>query len=191
MGYYRLLKEASGALQGETGSTRRRRTMVSMALHPNQFVPPKLYQYIDRIHLMTYDMRPPQHGRQYHSSVESTKQAAQAFLERQCPPEKLVLGIPLYARHQQYFGDVKTLSEIADAAGSKALLETSSHNGYEFESQATLREKIAFVEKEGLGGVFFWEVGQDKQDASLGPGGVVMSSVANLLSSREPSYDEL
>ncbi len=49
MSYIHLIIEASNALHREG-------LILSVALHVNQFLPKDIYQYIDQIHLMTYDI---------------------------------------------------------------------------------------------------------------------------------------
>jgi len=47
--YFDLIIEASESFHKE-------KLMVSVALHAGQFFPEEMYNYVDRIHLMTYDM---------------------------------------------------------------------------------------------------------------------------------------
>ena len=44
--------------------------LVSVALHPQQLLPEDVYSYVDRIHLMAYDMVEP-NG--YHASFDNGK----------------------------------------------------------------------------------------------------------------------
>lgn len=176
--YYRLIRDTSLLLKHNNEQQQiqqPRSRLVSLALHPNMLVPRKLYQYLDRVHLMTYDM--VRSSNQYHATVQNTRKAVSALLRHDCPPEKLVVGIPLYARHGQNPGQVKTVAEIVDETSAAVVLEKSSHNGYLFESQESLRSKLDLVREEGLGGVFFWEIGQDKQDENTAPGGVILQTV--------------
>jgi len=178
-GYVALLRDSLKRFLAE-------RIKISVALHPGMYLPKKLYSFIDRVNLMSYDFD-LQRGENYHADSRRVIMAAKSFLDMGCPAEKLLLGLPLYARYSQNPGDVKTIAEIVDGAKSpKVVLESSSgsYMGYFFESQNDLEQKVTFVQGSGghrLGGIFFWEIGQDKPDDKLGQGGILMTSVARKL----------
>lgn len=187
-GYYRLLRDAMRTFrqQGE------KRLLVSVALHANMFLPAKLYQYVDRVNLMAYDLQSQSSNRRYHAELNTVQLVATSFVDSGCPPAKLILGIPLYARHRNNPGDVKTISEIVDLAqSSEVLKQSSSFQGYEFESREDMASKLEFVSRHGLGGVFYWEIGQDKQDPNDGPGGVFMTSTFRAVNSMKSDTPKL
>lgn len=152
---------------------------VSMTLHPGQgrYVPQNIYELLDRIHFMTYDMI---HGgggsSNYHASFSKVRGAIEELLQQNVPSHKVLLGIPAYSRHLSNPGQVKAFGEIYDGIQQDAnrsedtrkfLLgdaDSSLHswNGYEWESPKRIRAKIDLAKDLNLGGVFFWELGQDK-----------------------------
>lgn len=139
--------------------------LVSVAIHVNQLLPKVVYQTIDRIHLMTYDLS----STEYHASMSLVQQGVQKLIDSGCPPHKIFLGIPAYGRHQRIFQDTKTYSELIDRIvitkkkqKQQDYSKISSVDGYLFESQRSVVKKVKYAYQLGLGGVVFWEIGQDK-----------------------------
>jgi len=142
--------------------------IVTVSLHPNQFLPSAIYPYVDRVQVMTYDMiMPPSQGGNYlhHAKFEETKEVIESFVERGCPQSKLALGIPAYGRHAYDPGQVMTYSEVVRAVKNvdelRSLRTRKEFNGYLFDSPVDVREKVKWAGERNLGGVFFWEAGQD------------------------------
>ena len=154
---------------------------VSLTLRPGQgrLIPPNIYQLLDRIHFMTYDMIGGGSSN-YHASLSKVRQAVEDLLQHKVASQKVLLGIPAYARHLSNPSQVKTFGEVYDGIQEESesnpnsseetrnfLLgdaESSLHswNGYEWESPTRIRAKIDLAKELNLGGVFFWELGQDK-----------------------------
>ena len=175
--------------------------LLTVALHPGQLLPAKVCESVDRVHVMTYDMMNPSinnnanHRRKkHHASMHSVQEAITSFIQNGCPPSKLVMGIPAYGRHGQNMGSVKTYSEIIDGIISeegsnnnnheilKTIQSTSSWKGYQFDSPNDIREKVKYAIQTGLGGVFIWELGQDKQIEGA-EGGMLLEAAASSSSS--------
>jgi GH18 family chitinase len=86
------------------------------------------------------------------------------------PPEKLVLGLPAYARHARHPGQAKSYAEVVDAAESAsgahsplvAAPAERTPDGFAGNGPSLVADKVAWAASEGLAGVFFWEMGQDK-----------------------------
>lgn len=152
---------------------------VSLTLHPGQgrYIDPQIYKSLDRIHFMTYDMIRGG-GNNYHADISKVRGAVEELLQHGVDSHKVLLGIPAYARLLSNPSQVKTFYEIYDGIKQESesnpsketkqfLLgdaDSSLHSweGYEWESPARIREKIELAKELKMGGVFFWELGQDK-----------------------------
>jgi chitinase len=185
---------------------RRKGLKVSLTLHPHQFAFPDVYQGVDRVHLMAYDMIATSgsvvasgtndkgdgddDSDSYHGSFVSARQAIEKLLESGCPPSKIMLGIPAYARHMSDPTQVKTFGEMlneatqaAESLQSKSAIVDLNDNfgteyrGYRGESPRRVRRKVQVARSLGLGGVFFWELGQDARN-SQAPGGILLQAAA-------------
>jgi GH18 family chitinase len=166
--YFAFLTEASKAMHGAG-------FLVSVALHPLQIYPKYVFDAVDRVHLMTYDMVTVG---THHATPGKMQNAVQALVEGGCALNKIVVGIPAYARHGQNPSLVKTFSECVDEMPSPNLkdINKGEWKGYFYDSPKLVRYKVRWAEKHGLGGVFFWELGQDKQQETLGPGGILLKA---------------
>jgi len=51
--------------------------------------------------------------------------------------------------------------------------------GYQFDSPDDVRAKVEYAMQNGLGGVFFWELGQDKQLLGVVEGGILLDAAAS------------
>ncbi len=154
---------------------------VSLTLHPGlgRYIPSNIFQLLDRIHFMTYDMIRGG-SENYHASLSKVREATEDLLRHEVAGHKVLLGIPVYARHLSNPSQVKTFGEIYDGIKleSESNANTSeetkkflqgdvdaslhSWDGYEWESPTRIRAKIDLAKEFKLGGVFFWELGQDK-----------------------------
>ena len=180
--YLHLLVEAGQALH-------RAQLLLSVALHPNQRLIPQLYDIVDRINLMTYDMITETGPGSHHATLDNAKQAVDALVASGCPQSKIVLGIPAYARHEDNPGLVKTYSEIVDAVVDNMDSETASaediattmkrigsrYQGYAFDSALDVLNKVQYAKEAGLKGIFFWEIGQDSFREDYIPGGALLA----------------
>jgi Glycosyl hydrolases family 18 len=140
-------------------------------------------------------------GSPYHASLSKVRRALDELLQQQqqqpgggegvlpdrVDPHKVLLGIPAYARHLRHPGQVRAFGEIYDGVMmqqddvTKDILawdeDLHSWEGYEWESPNRIREKVNLARERGLGGVFFWEAGQDKATEDH-PGGVLLEAAA-------------
>lgn len=167
--YEKLVIDATSKLRQGSNNI-----MVSIALHAGQRMPSSLYKAVDRVNLMTYDMP----GASYHADYRQMVQAVEHLVETQgCSAEKVFVGLPAYGKHKKNPADVKTYHEVVDdmyKSSSPSMLQKVKdgddpfdlHRKYDFDgyivdSPAAVQAKIRFAEKRGLGGAFFWELGQD------------------------------
>ena len=140
-------------------------------IHPNQRLAPQIYEVVDRIHLMTYDMITSNGSGSHHATLDNAKRAVDALVASSCPKEKILLGIPAYARHFDNPGMVKTFSEIVDSVADHlgdngSLVEEMAniggrYQGYTFDSTVDVQKKVRYAKEADLKGIFFWEMGQD------------------------------
>jgi hypothetical protein len=105
------------------------------------------------------------------------------------------LGIPTYARHTQNPGSVKTFAEIVDAIEKETDLPAkfdgqNDWHGLRYDSPQAVRDKVDYAKRKGLGGVFFWELGQDKQHASAAGGMLLEAAARHADSARFAAYDD-
>ena len=89
----------------------------------------------------------------------------------------MMLGLPAYGRHAQNPEMAKSFSELMDESSNEAL-SLQEWNGYRFDSPENVKKKVEFAKQQGMAGVFFWELGQDKQHAELGAGGILLEAAA-------------
>jgi GH18 family chitinase len=163
-----------------------RNLKVSVALHAGMFLTASIYEKVDRIHLMTYDMmydrtsmahRPEDH---YHADMYQTDQAVQKLVKSGCPRAKIILGIPAYARHYQKPAMVKTFAELVDEIMSeetdRAMSVLKEWKGYRGDFPISAARKVDYARQQQLGGVFLWELGQDKQVD--GNGGYLLETIS-------------
>lgn len=126
---------------------------------------------------MTYDMlgAPNKNTPGHHAELNAVKTVIEAFISHGCPPGKLILGLPAYARHGENHAFIKTYSEIIDAYGHGKL---GTVDGYFFDSPEDVTAKVKYAKKAGLGGIFLWELGQDKQTDQY-EGGILLQTAAH------------
>jgi GH18 family chitinase len=173
-----LIQEAYNELYIKAG------ILISVALHARQTFPPEFYEHVTRIHLMAYDMIYDASGG-HHATILNMKKAIKMLEAAKCPKAHVVIGIPAYARHGTNPGDVKTYSELIDSmekqgdADRNVITSRSDWKGYLFDSPRDVRRKVDFAMEDGYAGVFFWELGQDKQHEDLAPGGILLEEASN------------
>ena len=113
-----------------------------------------------------------------HAEYDRVVEEVNAFLQRDCPPSKLVVGIPAYARLESNPGQVRTFSELMADSNGEAIL-TNVWNGYRYDSPVAVKKKVEYAMSKGVAGVFLWELGHDRQDEKLAPGGLLLEAAAS------------
>lgn len=129
----------------------------------------------------------------------STSYGISTWIEAGIPPEKLVMGMPLYGRTWQLKspGDngigapavgvgtgkgFMTYSEIVDfnaANGSNVVYDVQTVSTYScsgtywigYDGPESIEKKVEFARAKGLGGYFFWVLGYDDKNWSLSAAG--------------------
>lgn len=144
---------------------------ISLAIHAGFSIPVHVHKVIDRINVMTYDFP--------FAEIEQVTTTVNSLLASGIPSTKLFLGIPAYGRHQTNFGKVMTFAEMVDAAGTHVLdRHKGSWHEFKYDSPEVIRKKVQLAKEKNLGGVFMWELGQDKQQRNF-PGGVLLESMSD------------
>jgi GH18 family chitinase len=175
--YEKMLVEAAQVLRGQG-------VQVSVALHAGQTMPAEVYWAVDRVNLMTYDMLRGGGGGEYHADMQQARGALDALIESGCPRRKIFFGLPAYGRHREAPAErePRTYAELVDGMleqgfGVEHLENLNAFNGYRVDSPDVVRQKVSYAHRENLGGVFFWELGQDKLHETA-PGGILLKAAA-------------
>lgn len=169
--YYALIRLTFQVFQREG-------LLVSVALHKGMYMPSKMYEFVDRINLMTYDIDMMSGG--YHADYDKVTGEIKSFISSNAPPEKLMMGIPMYARGSKKFAMTKTMEELVEDANNNAsfIVHRSSIGDLQWDNPQKIDAKVKFAIEKGIAGVFFWELGQDFMDDELGPGGILLTATA-------------
>lgn len=168
--YSQLIKETATVLH-EHG--------ILISITTRQFFSKDVIDQVDFIYLLAFDLI--QKGNvghhPHHAAMESVSMLVDNVLfQGDVPPSKLILGIPAYARHEaDPATNVRTFAELVED-GYRELTQ-SSYKGYLFDSPGRVKRKVKFAKKRRLGGVFLWELGQDKQVRGA-PGGMLLEAIA-------------
>lgn len=155
--------------------------LVSVALHAGQTLPSDLYKIIDRVHLMTYDLP----GEKFHAEQFAVGGAIHNLVQSGCPRDRIIMGIPAYARHGETASEVKTFHELFDSRREKEgnsvyedLDSFGEYEGYNGESPSSVRDKVKLAKEDSrVAGVFLWELGQDKRDNAVAKGGILLEAM--------------
>jgi chitinase len=164
----------------------------------------KAQRYLDFINIMTYDFHGSwtpttgHHANLFPSEDMSEMSAARAVelqVDAGVPKEKLVLGVPFYAKgwsgvdpennglFQQYTTDIPNISysELAehfidrdgfirywdDNAKAPYLWNEEKAIFYTYDDEESLRNKSHYIRSEGLAGVMYWEHSHDTTESLL------------------------
>jgi len=137
------------ALIGEMArSCEKHDVLLSVAIHPWQEPPKHALMKAHRIHVMTYDLGSP------HAPFEKIR-SMMLHWKSKIDPKKMFLGIPMYSRKKGKPRDVLTHAEMVERDFPKNF---DTNNCWE------TSRKSKFAQKINLGGIFFWELGQDTVD---------------------------
>ena len=148
-----------------------------LSITTRQILPPTVVATVDRIQIMAYDLL-YQGGPKDHANIHVISQMMKDWIHTKSfyPPEKIVLGIPAYARHGNTPGNIKTFAELVDD-GMNIHMKEGKWKGYLFDSVHTVQEKVQYAKTMGFKGVFLWELGQDKQDENSAPSGWLLTAI--------------
>lgn len=137
-------------LEALSGRLRPEGRVLTIALGYTRPLPRDCWQWIDRVHLMSYQ---PWSPRDYEPWLE---ESVERFLDAGLPPEKLLVGLGFYAKEKA--GDRRAVSWRRLREGHP--LPDSEH-GFWPAGPETCDLRIRLVKKYSLGGVMVWEYGHD------------------------------
>jgi chitinase len=155
----------------------------------------RLHPLVDWFNVMTYDMTGSwssttgHHAPLRQEKGSSTEAFVRQYLAAGVPPEKIVVGVPFYAREWKWVVNRKSATGIGEPfdffAGDVAIqkLRRDYANGFvrgwdnaarapylwnadagtfiSFEDEQSLVEKTRYVKQQGLGGIMYWEHSHD------------------------------
>mmetsp|Transcript_23826 Transcript_23826/g.37367 ORF Transcript_23826/g.37367 Transcript_23826/m.37367 type:complete len:323 (-) Transcript_23826:164-1132(-) len=189
--YLQFLVQASSYLH-------KHNLLVTVALHPGQFLPESVCHSLDRVHVMAYDMVSHNSPTKHHANFQSVKSVMSSFASNGCPSSKLIMGLPAYARHESDPGLVKTYEEVINEfinyehedtpeqrRVKSAIDELNFWKGYRFDSAYDVKVKSEYAKQKNYGGVFLWEIGQDKPLSGVANGGILVESLSSVARSRD------
>lgn len=150
-GYTALLQEVKTAFQPHE-------MLISMALSADGDLTRPLYQYADRIHVMSYDHEG------LHSTYDQAVQDMNYFVDSGFARPKLMLGVPFYGREIASPDNEFTYAELIQKYHPAPNLDQV--NGIYFNGMDTIQRKTCYARSNGFGGIMIWELGQDSADAT-------------------------
>jgi GH18 family chitinase len=117
---------------------------------------------VDYINIMAYDNNQETNHSTY---AWATGTDVVGFWKSKVPMNKLVLGLPFYGRPalspNSWNGqDIKEFKSV-----SAANINNDSEGGYYYNGKATIKSKAQYALTNGMLGVMFWELSQDRTDA--------------------------
>eukprot|EP00299_Pterocystis_sp_00344_P015488 c7739_g1_i1.p1 GENE.c7739_g1_i1~~c7739_g1_i1.p1 ORF type:complete len:395 (-),score=72.43 c7739_g1_i1:16-1170(-) len=155
--YMQLMEAIHNAIAEKSKTESTKKIYLSVDLHPGQYLEKIAYDWVDRVHLMTYDNFRDVSG---HSSFEYAVSAAERLLKSGLRASQLFLGIPAYGRSISDPNTVLTYSEIIDKYRPPPHV-SQVQGDIAFNSIGDVQSKTKYAKKHDFGGVMVWEIGQD------------------------------
>ena len=160
----------------------------------------RLHAYLDWINVMTYDFAggsslvTAHHAQLYATSGDSTEAYVKQHLAAGIPREKIVVGIPFYAKEWKWVVNRKSPTGLGEpydwyagelsfarvrrnylgAPGFTRGWDAAAHAPYlwnpetgtflSYEDEQSIAEKARFVRELGLGGLMYWEQSHDPEE---------------------------
>ena len=125
------------------------------------------FQYLDYLNIMSYDIGYGISGNDFnHSSYADAQANVVDWVAKGCPIEKIVLGVPFYARHStSRYAAVYTHTFGDLSAAAPATAYNSNNVGdYYYNGKPLLTQKVDYIMNKGGAGIMIWEVTYDRFD---------------------------
>lgn len=127
------------------------------------------WQYLDWVNIMAYDMSWARLGSSMpdnHSPHEVHIDLFNRWEAHGIPKEKLVMGVPFYARLTLNWGDAIAYDEVYRDYSPSA--SENIAGGYNFNGPNTIYNKANYAVAKGYGGVMVWEIEHDLEFGDTG-----------------------
>ena len=152
------------AVGGETPS------VGTQGIYHTDYCSADAFQYIDYLNMMSYDIGRSISGDNNHSSYADAINNVIDWNSKGCPIDKMVLGVPFYARHKTTRGlppgsfyDITYGNMSNDAPAT--YFNQDNKGDYYYNGAPTLRQKVDYIMQQGGVGIMIWEVTYDRFDS--------------------------
>ena len=115
-------------------------------------ISPSVFPFLDHLNVMAYD----DGSSANHSTYDYGVNCANYWAQKGMPKNKIVLGVPFYAR--------PSWNSYATLLNQGANPNSDSFNGDGYNGIVTIKNKSQFVKDNGFGGIMIWELSQDVND---------------------------
>lgn len=139
-----------------------------LANYGTDYFDPQVINSVDYAFSMNYDLHYINYPNKHHSPLLAMTQAFDYYVNTlNWPAEKVMMGIPFYARNTSN-GDVSTANGFKQIASSATYNDADGVNGiHTYNSKPLLEDKVNYICSNGGGGVLVWEVWHDDATYSL------------------------
>jgi GH18 family chitinase len=127
--------------------------IVTAAIAAWQTMSKSAVEGLDQVHLMSYD----HDGR--HATPEQAALDVQKLRSMGFPPNRIVMGVPLYGRNIKNRHDAREYRDLVKAFSPKDAEDEAGD--YYFNGRNTVIAKAKWAKAEGLAGLMVWEATQD------------------------------
>lgn len=111
----------------------------------------EVFDYIDRLHIMTYDG--PQHA-----TMAEAEFGISYWTTRGISKDKLILGVPFYSRGSKVLGFKEIIKKSPEA------YRLDNYDGMKYNGVDTMKKKVKLA-YEKCSGIMFWQLSHDTNDS--------------------------
>lgn len=151
------------AVGGETPS------VGTQGIYHTDYCSADAFQYIDYLNIMSYDIGRNISGDNNHSSYADAVNNVIDWNNKGCPIEKMILGVPFYARHKTTrafppgsFYNI-TFGSVSED-DPETYFNQDNWGDYYYNGASTLQQKVNYIMQAGGAGVMIWEATYDRFD---------------------------